>query len=505
MDAEEALLELDEWLSRGHEGKYSSEDLQRYAAAVVEAATISEGYTKAAWKGGANLLRIAETMGVDRVGMFDSFGWLALANGLRAGLSNKHILRALSYADENFLPPANMTGIFKHTLVLQALEDGFRVTPRPFIAPSELAATTSAVQAQFCCLLNSLDTTSADLELRLQWSTCALRVLSSNDAAHQEASVSFLQSLLDGQRYLVAYYAFRALADQHEDLWRESLATEILQLFVGYCLDRADGHMPLVQLCTDPDLLRKCHGQSAIPVLLGTLGIHLVRDLGHQEGEDIAWLFINELYNTYSLLAYALSSYLNSGELPTLPAQYAQRIEQNRSAFRESLRIAERELRQRTYDDVTLAIKIYQDNVQDTFRPILEEAQSGHISEQFLNQMKQIDPAELVTENNLQRTNRFPIQGTLLRKMIADNRKILQALESAAKTRMKLDELLSDLAAQSTEQFGLYHEFKAACDDLGQPFQWALETLVPNLLQRLKTGLEITRQEEAIIHATRLG
>lgn len=503
MDPEFALLKLElELLS---EAKCNLSDLSQFGEAVTTAATTPDGYSGLAWKGGAKLLGVAQRLGQDPDRFFDTFGWRALANGIQTALRDKRLLSALSYASVPFLPPTESMHIFDHPQIVEAIRAGLATTPPPFIKPSDLGTADAAVQTQFGELLRRLPNFPVDNELTLQWSASALRILPSQSSHHQVAAINLLQALCSEGRFAAAYYAFRALAEQHEDLWRHPIALTVLQTFVsGLWQDEEMGSAVLAQLCVDDDMLRRCDDQFDILVLIGALAINLTRHYGGEPTEATAWHLVNEMLGRSALVAYALQNYLMDGSLPSLPISMADRLEDLKQEFNQAVALVEKELRPRRYALLSLAGKIYQANIQEVFTPLLDEIRSEHCSPKLVERIQEIDPVELITGSEWQKSSRYPIDGRMLRKMVGDNSRILQALKSAARKRIELDDARAEWAAQPDDQFGLFQDFGLLLEDLSSTATWALKSLLSDLWTRLQEGISIAaREQEARRHGTR--
>ena len=287
------------------------ETLSEFMEATIVVAGMQQGYSGLVWRAGARILDIAEKHGQDPSRLFGKFGWSTLARAVHSSLQDDNLLQALSYASEPFLPPPGSPPIFDHPQITEALRTALAKNPRPFIKPSELSLVESAVQAQFGELLSRLENLSVDSEVLLQWSSSALRALPVQSECHRVAAASLLRTLHSKKRPAIAYYTFRALAEQHEDLWQQPLALSVLQTFIEqYWQDEETGVEMLNHLCADDDLLRKAGEDFDLLTLIGALGINLARRYGYTEAEAVAWRFVNEMYGSYTLVAHALSEYL---------------------------------------------------------------------------------------------------------------------------------------------------------------------------------------------------
>lgn len=481
-------------------GASMGENLEQFAPAVVVGATVREGYSGLAWEAGTELLAGGKLYDRDPVQFFEAFGWEALANGICASLREKHILEGLSYVKVPFLPPTNDVHILDHPQVVKAILDGLAETPRPFVRPAELGAADEEVQYEFGELLQRLVALGADEELCLQWSSCALRVLPTQSLPYRAAAVSLLRTLLRSERNIAAYYVYRALAEQIEELWDDPVSLEVLRTLISqYWQDSPNGHEVLVQLCADDEVLRHCRQHSDTLVMLGALAIHLSRHYDYDQVAPAAWRFVNDLLEDSAWLSSVFGDYLESGTLPELPTTFAGELALRREELDSAVRSAERAMRRRQYKQIALAGRIYNENLQHVFYPILEAVQSSQFSEGVLDQIRGLDPESLVVDSGLQRLAPYPIEGRVLRKMIRDHVQIIEALESAAQARAELEKAKSLCASQSSEEFGLYDDFALVSDSFGQVSTWALQTFVPDLWERLQDGTRIVAIQREVL------
>lgn len=502
MDPEFALLILESELLG--DVRIAPEQFAYFSEAVAAAAAVPEGYSGLAWQGGAKLLKEALSRGHDPTHFFSTFGWDALATGIRAGLENNQVLSALSYASLSFLPPAESSSVFDHPQISRAVRTGLGKMPHPFIKPAELNAADEAVQAQFGELLKRLSSFGADNELLLQWSASALRVLLTQSHLYQTAAISLLETLCLEGRIAAAYYAFRAMAEQHDDLWDHPVALRVLQSLIDqYWQDSEVGEEVLAQLCVDDDVVRRLDQRFDLLVLIGVLAINRVQCRAHdRRTETTAWRLVNEVFGTSALVASALSDYLTDGSLPPVPVCKIDQIEDLEREFRQAVALVEKDLGPRKYK--TLAMRIYQSNIQEVFSPILDRIRSGHCSSELVKQIREIDPEELVTGSEWLDTTPHRIGTKVLRKMTSDNRRTLETLESAAHKGIELDRAKAEFNSQPTDEFEFFQEFEMIVRELGTAAQWALKTLLPDFWTRFQEGLSVAIKEmEARHHAAR--
>lgn len=506
MDPEDAVLLLSEGISPDLSSEALLPELEKHGEALAYATRIPEGLNGLVWQSGIALMTAAASTDLGADGFYERFGWPTLSSAMEFGLGSQRVLDAVALASEPFVPAKQAAKVFEHPLVLDGIARGLLVNPRPFVRPGELAAAAQTTQNEFVRLLSALAKMGADLELRMQWSACCLRVLSVNPEAHRNSAVHFLQALMDDQRFIMAYYAFRALADQHPSLWEKSQAVQSLGAFIQSCVGKnAFGIDELVRLASDEELMMRCIGNIGLSAVIGATGCYLVREQRRDEGLVPMWSFINQLQDDFPRLAAAWTGFASQGMLPTLPTTYAGQIRHLRSELHEAIEAARTELRARQYDQLPLAIQIYQHNVKEVFLPLIEAVESGKRPKLVLEQIRHEDPTGLVTDNELQRANRFPIEGKMLRKMISDNRRILQCLETAATIQGELQSTLTKLSSEPRDRYDVFDEFVLFAEEIGQTAVMAVRQLLPTLWQCLQAGVDTMNAEREEAYAVETG
>lgn len=500
-DPEMALLTLEAELGAT---EIKIDDVPRLMEVVVVAARAHDGYSGAAWKAGARLASVAKQFGRAPDLLFEQFGWRALATGVQAALQDNKFLSALSYATIPFLPPPNSTPVFDHPQIIEAFRAGLDVTPTSFVDPSGLGIADPVIQAQFGELLTRLPYFPVQIksETYLQWSASALRVLPVQSAYHRAAAISLLDALCKSKRPGTTYYVFRGLVGQHQDLWQHPLVLTVLYALIEqYRQDEATGVEILAQLCTDDDILRRFGDHFDLLVVIGGLAIYLAQRYKSTGVETAAWHLVNEVYRRHPLVGVALGEYLTNGALPSLPTPKAERLESLKQEFRQAVENAEKELRPHAYANLPLAQKIYQSNLREVFNPLLEQIRSGRRSMSVIERIKQLDPEKLVTESEWQESAMYPIDGRILRKMIKDHSRVVEALESAARKRIELDETKIEWTKPSGE-FAMFQDFSLLLESLDKTTIAALQMLLPDLWIRLQEGVRLAaKDQEARLHA----
>jgi hypothetical protein len=504
MDETEALLQLDERLTElQNKKKYNLRHLSDLGILIIHAAKSPDGYAGLVWKYAGDILDLARKARMDSDVLFNSFGWQAIANALESAVIHHEILKAFVFAEydsfwegKNLLPPRPE---IEH--MLTEIEP---LIPTSFISPSTLAASSSNVQRQFIDFLEIVLRYPVDPEVKLQWGACALRALPQTSPLRVSAAMHFIHILIDSGIPVTTYSVFRALAEQHEELWLSKSMLIVLQKYIETFLDNASiGTQELGDLCLDDELLRRCNADRDLLVVLGTLGIYLV-DRKCNEGEAICWRFLNSIQSEFPILAHVLTDYLTSQKLPDLPEKTGAQLETQQRSFDESVKEVESSLRRRTYDGINLAVKIYQSNSQQFFHPFLKEIRRCPNEKSDLHdQIAALDPRRLIQENLYQKESMYPIEGKLLQKMISDNEMIIQKLLTASASCMALHELHHRLVARSREVFSAYAEFESFWSSLLPSSRSILEKLLPTLWQRLKEGLEITKEEAQLFNEAR--
>lgn len=498
MDGIEALLNLEDRISELRSSKhFDFSELKELGQMIAIAAKVYDGYRGLAWQYGGDLLNFARNAHLDEEALFDSFGWSSLKNGIESAIENREILEALCFAESDSFWGARSLNS-NSTTIGQTLTTALHNTPRSFMNPSLLAAASEKIQKQFVSLFDILAMQPVDPELKLQWGACALRALPVTHDNRLSAAISFTNVLCAMNIPATAYCVFRALAEQHEELWISDSAIKVLRQYIELLITGPEQSLEgLVSLCVDDDLLRRCDDERNLLVILGGVGIYLVGECQVDAGELVAWRLVSGIQSEFPLLAHTLSEFLVNKTLPSWPEELAAQLKIERAELSKKIDVVKKLLRDRGYDGVPLAREIYQWNVHYVFSPFLEEIESCSSNQLAALCMKieSLDAKQLVLDNQNQRESRYPIEGRLLQKMISDNDKILKALYEACTVRKSLSFLRAELANRSAESFQVFIEFEEFTESIATESQGVLERLLPHFWRHLNKGLEISKKE----------
>lgn len=506
MDSIEALLNLEDRISKLRNSReISFSGLGNLGQMVAIAAKAPDGYKGLAWQYGGDLLDLARNAHFDEQSLFDSFGWLSLTNGIEGALKNREILKALCFAEyESFWQARSLAS--SNTTVGPTLANALKAIPHAFVDPSLLATASDKVQKQFVSLFGLLVTQPIDPELKLQWGACALRALPVTCADRFYAAMGFIDTLHSINVPATTFCVFRALAEQHEELWISDCAIKVLQQYIELLIDDPEqGVKELVSLCTDDDLLYRCDSEQNLLVMLGAVGIYLVV---HKDsisaGERIAWRFVNGIQNEFPLLAHAFYEFFANAALPPWPEKLAVQLDVKRSNLLGEIDNIKTLLRDRGYDGVSLARQIYQWNIKHKFSPLLEKIENCPPDQlaRLRDEIESLDAKQLVLDNPNQKESRYPIEGRLLHKMTNDNDKILEALHATCTAREELVALRVELTNRSAESFRVFMEFEKFTGFVAIESQRLFERLLPDIWYHLRKGLEISKEEAGLLHET---
>lgn len=498
MDTELALLLIEEDLLKM--SKLDPSRLDEFKEAIVVAAGTPEGYSGLAWKGGAHLVELAQQLGKSSSQFFSEFGWRALANGLQSGIQNKQSLSALSFADTSFIPPSEKSQVFEQAQITEAIDLGFKKTPRSFIKPAELSAATPAVQSQFGALLSCLPGYNLSNELILQWSSSALRVLPPQSDAYFVAGINLLQILQAEGRIASAYYSFRAIGEQRSEVWSHPITVSLIGTFIRQFWQQEMGNQILIEMVIDDDVFKNSVAQFDLLVMAGMLAIALTRQDFDEQIESAAWRFINEIFVMSAVLASVLTEYLADGILPLLPPYRSEQISHLNSELNAMISSVEQELRPRKYRP--LANRIYQTNIREVFTPLLHQIRSDACSPALVAKINQIDPEELVTGSDLLKASPDELGRRVLSKMVSDNQRMLEALENAASKKIELNQALAEWNNGNSAEYQVYQEIETLYDVLDHVSINLWAALLPELKQRFDSGIAIMKKDqEARQHA----
>ena len=345
---------------------------------------------------------------------------------------------------------------------------------------SDLASLSNQAQKQFGDSLSFVSSLPGYSEVKLHWSACALRVFSISNPIYKVAATVLAQELKKKNR-AIAYYAFRAIAQQCNDLWQEDIVINLHRGFIEYCLDNDEsGKLALSKLMSDEELLRICLQRFDLMTLLGVLSIYLIRSENTKGADTFAWRFINELFNSYSSLAQPMSDYLTTGDLPVTSQKQTNSMKSIKDEFQKAVQLAENELHPRSYAQLPLARKIYQHNINQLFNPILQRIKSGNYSPELMKQLQEMNAEALIQECHHQKDTTHPVVGKLLRKLEADHNKIISLLTDTLKKRVALDQKSSQTVT-ATNKTKIYDDVTNIVDASNREFEWAMKKLLPAL------------------------
>lgn len=491
MDFDDALLLIEEQIESPERF-----NLDILANAFPIVASHPDGYSGKVWEYGAKVLQLAQQRGINPAEAFDKIGWVTFQSALFSGISQKNIIRVLSFAQYNFIHPANdLKTILNHARIRAAIEEGIKAQNHPFIQPSDFGLLTSGGQDAFAELLMVIDNLQVDDELRLQWSASALRFCLPNSRSYVVASEVLVKTLIRDQRYYSGYHLFRALSENCDDLWNSHISLELIKALIQNHISDNCGLEILTELCSDVDVQNKLKVNTSLRLLIGILSVHLWSEHEVTEVETVTWEFPVMIQTDYPNLSSVLASYITSEELPELPPQYADELDKLEFKLSSLIGESENELRERTYRGVQLAVKIHRDSLKDFFLPVLEKIKHRKSANKILDQIEKIDPEGLISANVHQRNGSFHVEGRLLQQMIKDNRDMKKSLEKAAQVLKEIQEIQYERSLIAVEQFEFYQEFELFCEELSEAGRWAFEHLIPNLWKTLSEGLDVYKHE----------
>jgi hypothetical protein len=491
MEFDDALLLIEEQIESPERF-----NLDTLAKAFPVVAAQPDGYSGKVWEYSAKVLQLAQQRGISPGEAFDKIGWDTLRSALFSGLSQKNIVQALSFAQHNLIYPArDVRTILKDSRIKSAIENGITAQKRPFIRPSDFGVLNSSGQDAFAELLAVIDDLEVDDELKLQWSASALRFCLPNSRCYLVASEVLLGTLIRDQRYYSAYYLFRALSEDCDNLWSSETSLKLIKVLIQDHINKNRGLEILIDLCLDVDIQRRWKTNRTLRLLIGILSIHLLSEYGFADVETVAWEFPLMIQTDYPHLSSTLAIYITNRDLPELPPQYADQLDELEAELCNLISETEHELRERTYRGVQLAVRIHRDNLKDFFFPVLEKIKHRQSANRILDQIKKIDPEGVISENAHQRKGSFHVEGKLLQQMIKDNRDMKKSLESAAQVLKQIQEIQHERSLVTVEQFEFYQEFELFCEELSEAGQWAFEELIPELWKRMNKGLSVYKYE----------
>jgi len=473
-------------------------NLDELAEPFYVVASTPDGYSGKIWEYGEKLMDLVQKKGGSRTEAFERIGWNTFYSAIYSSIVQKKIVQALSYAKYNFVhPEKSAKAILSHTRVITAIQAGLKTQKHPFINPSDLGVLDQSGQDVFAELLTIVDSLQVDDELRLQWSASALRFCPPVSNPYLIASEILEKTLLRTERWFSAYFLFRALSEYRDELWRSQFPLDIIKALIqNHLSDKSKGLDILVEICSDSDIQSKSRENNNLRLLIGILSLYLWSEHNFVDIEAMAWEFPTMLQVDYPNLSSTLSRFIVDKTLPDLPPQFIEEIEKLEKNLTNLINDAQNELRDRSYRGVPLAIKIYQDNLKNYFIPILDDIKLRKNYIKILDHITKIDPESLITDNEYQKSNYFPIEGNLLQKMINDSFEIKESLIKAGDGLEKIQTIQDERSMVSKDYFDLFPEFEIFADDLSETGRWAFAQLIPDLWVALNTGLDVYKREE---------
>jgi hypothetical protein len=491
MDFDDALLLIEEQIESPERF-----NLNTLAIALPVVASHPDGYSGTVWEYGSKVLKLAQQTGISPIEAFEKIGWGTFKSALCSGISQKDIIRALSFVQYDFIHPAHeVRTILNDVRIRAAITDGLKVQKHPFIQPSDFGLLTTSGQNAFAELLTVIDNLEVDDELRLQWSASALRFGLPNSRSYIVASEVLIKTLIRNQRYYSGYYLFRALSENCDELWNSYISLELIKVLIDEHSRDNCGAEILTELCIDRDIQNKRKTNTDLRFLIGILSVHLWSAHKVVDAETVAWELPLMIQSDYSNLASLLASYITDGKLPELPPQFANVLEKLEAELCILIGGSENELRERTYRGVQLAVKIHRDILKNYFLPVLENIKHSKNAIKILDQIRKLDPEDLISTNDNQRKSNFQIEGKLLQQMIKDNRDIKKSLEKTAQMLKQIQDIQHERSLIAVEQFELYEEFQLFCEAMPQAALRAFELLIPDLWKTLNKGLDVYKRE----------
>jgi|GEM_PF-5354444 len=492
MEFDEAVLRVEEQLEKP--GSFNLKELETILPII---ASYPDGYSGKAWEYGAKLMEVTRQIGGDGLTIFNKIGWKMLQQALTAGIIHKKVIQILSVTQYDFLPSGiDLSSILSDPRIKIAIEAGLKIEKHPFIVPSDLGTLPQDGQGIFAELLKAVHNLSADDELRLQWSASVLRFCAPTTPAYFVAAQVLIETLLKDGRIFAAYYAFRALCESREGLWDSNIANEIAQAFIDRHLSGNSEIDVMIDFCIDVKEQSQLYELTQLKLLTGILGAHFWLSHKVERCEEIAWELPGLFQQNYPNLSSMLAKHIADGDLPDIPPQYASELRDLDTQFQNLLNASRKELRERRYRGVPLAIKIQHDNIKNIFMPIFESINKRIHPKKIMKKIETIDPAELVQAHERQKQDKFPIQGNLLQNMINDNHDIKKSLEAACQTLIAIENIRNERAAIYSDKFELYQEFDLLIVNLSGTFLQDFEKLLPDFWKRLNDGLKVWKNED---------
>lgn len=459
----------------------SREQIETLGTDLVLAAKERLGYSGLVWQAGVYLLILASEhpeLGVD--GFYQKYGHDAVANALLATFENGDFPLGLGFVVHDFLPSDGLRGLTNVEAIRQALgalrAEHFKASVDNFRSASSELRRASAL------FLNHAEGLGIPPSSRLQMAS-ALLLATPPDAQERELVTRvFLDNLVSDNRDVNLFYCWRAAAEEFPELWYEPGYLSSLPKVIRQCEKLGDkGPSTLAQILSDQQVLSVVTNDFGLLALLGLAGWWLYVRCKLGQGLDIAWQLIFALTDTFPALSEALKSYLQMGQSGAMSPEEIERLQLE---FQQAMQALRQESRLRSYRGVPLALQLQRYNLVNVFEPLYEALEgSSAIPTEIADKVRSMDERELIDENPLQKTDRFPIEGDLRMQMINDHQKILDALCRALELREHLDRGgQTDIEARlSLSDDAVKHEARELLSRY-HGLAWAIEWFLPEVL-----------------------
>lgn len=424
------------------------QQLREVGAALVGAASLSEGYSSLIWRVGAMLLMTLDNAAAEQ--FYERYGYAAVATAITASLRAGDFPLGLTFAEKDYLfyTGADIASVFDHPRVQNILSDACASSTFPPVSADCFQHASPALRQAAGEFLRIAPHIHLPESLRLQLSAALLATASPEERS--QAGRIFIHTLNNHGQNLNAYCAWRALAQESPDLYTDPLGLEILyRLFWRLTLDTHTPSAQLATLCADPVLgeISTYTPGIALALALGSLALARAH---HPQGEALATHFLNLLHDhhPYPALSDALRA-----RLPAHPGEAAgdtNEAHARQHAIQSALaqlasNLAEADRRIQISNYRFAPTKQMRNQIDTRLRPLLTTLQRGlQPTGDLAHKLSEMDPAELSRmliseeERSRRQGGYEPIGGDDLNKLKRDLENLLSSLQIAARHQAEL-------------------------------------------------------------------
>jgi uncharacterized membrane protein len=280
--------------------------------------------------------------------------------------------------------------------------------------------------------------------LRLSLASVLLSFSKPSSLHYGVGAQTLIESLTQTQRYGSAYVAWQALSQTSPDIVAEEALITLFQGLFNRLRDASEiaSFQVLGEICETLATSAVLSDMNNLYLVVGAGSYLICIRASVPVCCNVAWQFVSEMHERFPALAKRMTRQLSGESLP--PMQRAEQLEEKEGQLQEALRELDKELREHSVRNVSLARDIERENLEDIFMPLANLVRSGDsVPTDILARIEAVSPETIITLHPRQRTatRNDRIRHPLLGDMISYNQSRLKCLYRVAELRLELVEL----------------------------------------------------------------